>query len=251
MELAEKRDFIVRNLSDLAEALELPSLAGAAERLAQHDSDLRAEIEAAVAPVDFFATKSWPHILSIAGLYRSTLYGIALAAAPRLAIETGVLHGLSTVFLLQGLKDAGHGGQLVSIDDPSTFEEGPVNRDGYTDTLPPRLGPGWIVGGPLRELWSLRLGSSREQLPAAIGEGTPIDFFVHDSEHTYETMRFEFETAWEALSDGGVLLADNIEANTSFFDFCGRVGRIPHVLPPDPDHMRPGDAGIRVGLIRK
>lgn len=251
MKIDAKRDFIERHLCALADALELPGLTQATERLSSHDRDLRAAIEAAVKPVDFFQTKSWPHILVIAGLYRSVLYGIASAAAPKLAVETGVLHGLSTIFLLQGLHDAGDGGRLESIDYPSTFEKGPVNEDGYTDTLPPGLGPGWMVEGSLRDRWSLRLGPSRERLPELIAEGHSIDFFVHDSEHTYETMWFEFETAWDGLSEGGILLVDNVGSNTSFFDFCRRVTRIPYLLPPDPDHMQPGEAGIRVGIIRK
>ena len=64
-------------------------------------------------------------------------------------------------------------------------------------------------------------------------------------------MTFEFETAWPALRRGGVLVADNIDANTAFFDFSRVVQRVPFVMPRDPDQRVPGGPGIRFGLIRK
>jgi hypothetical protein len=57
-----------------------------------------------------------------------------------------------------------------------------------------------------------------------------IDFFMHDSEHSYECMSFEFRTAWEALRDGGVLVADDVNASAAWDEFVGRVGRTPDML---------------------
>ncbi len=140
---------------------------------------------------------------------------------------------------------------MISIDYPSTFEDGPVNLDGYTDTLPPGLGSGWIIDESFHDQWDLRLGSSLDLLDKAVGAPGRLDMFIHDSDHTYETMWFEFETAWPSLREGGILLADNVETNTSFFDFCRKVNRIPYILPADPDHLQPLESGIRVGLIIK
>jgi predicted O-methyltransferase YrrM len=45
-------------------------------------------------------------------------------------------------------------------------------------------------------------------------------------------MRFEFETAWAALRAGGVLAADDVNANMAFADFAARERREPIELGP-------------------
>lgn len=246
--LAEQTEFVERHLGSLGDWLGLGELASHARDLAAH-GDLKASLEAAVADVAFFRAKSWDGVLRL-GLYRATQYALVRALDARAAVETGVLHGLSSNFLLQGFADNG-AGKLISIDAPSTFDDGPANADGFNDTLPPGLGPGWVVAEPYRRFWDLRVGTSTELLAGVVAELGAIDLFVHDSEHTYETMTFEFEIAWPALRDGGVLVADNIDVNTAFFDFARAVGRMPYVMPVDPDHAAPGASGIRFGLLRK
>jgi len=54
-----------------------------------------------------------------------------------------------------------------------------------------------------------------------------LDVFLHDSEHSYENMLFEYETSWTHLRPGGVLLSHDISLNMSFFDFAKSVGRKP------------------------
>ena len=213
--------------------------------------NLQKSIESAVENVEFFKTKKWDGVLWIAGLYRVSLYLLVRSLNANKVVETGVLHGLSSVFLLQALKDNTATGKMISIDFPSTYEGGPSNRDGYQDTLPPSMPSGWIVGEEYQKFWELKLGDSRDLLEDAIGAEGSVDMFIHDSDHTYEVMWFEFNVAWRGLRSGGVLLADNIESNTAFFDFCLKVGRIPLILPADPEHLEAGDAGIRVGIIKK
>ena len=106
-----------------------------------------------------------------------------------------------------------------------------ANKDGYDDSLPPGKQPGWIVPKRLQKRWTLKLGSSHELLKKELETEPPLDMFIHDSEHSYDTMWFELNTAWNYLRDGGLLICDNIEANTSFFDFCRRIDKIPLVLP--------------------
>jgi len=152
---------------------------------------------------------------------------------------------------LQALIDNGATGHLVSIDAPSTHDGGPANDDGFTDTLPPGLASGWIVPASHRACWQLRIGRSTDLLAGILSTHGPLDLFIHDSEHTAPTMMFEFETAWPALRDGGILLADNIDTNTAFFDFARQVARQPHILPVDPAHDVPGASGIRCGILQK
>jgi hypothetical protein len=40
--------------------------------------------------------------------------------------------------------------------------------------------------------------------------------FLHDSLHTYRTMRWEFDVVWPRLREGGALLADDVQANRAF-----------------------------------
>ena len=248
----DQRAFIRRELVKLGSALGLNGLSDCIDEL-ERDPTLKNGIESRVANVDFFRTKHWDSTLRF-GLYRFTQFALTRTLRPAGIVETGVLHGLSTAFSLAALaRNAAENGngRMISIDYPSTFEAGPSNQDGFDDTLPPDIGPGWAIPDELTSRWSLRLGPSRDHLPSALSELGRIGIFIHDSEHTEETMRLEFELAWPALEDGGVLLADNIDVNTAFFDFARSQDRLVHVLPVDPDHHTPGGSGIRFGLIRK
>ena len=47
---------------------------------------------------------------------------------------------------------------------------------------------------------------------------------MHDSEHSEACMRFEFDAAWAALRDGGVLAADDVTVNDAFVELRLRAG---------------------------
>lgn len=254
IDLDAQRRFLHRETAKIGRCLGLGDLASFVAEL-DDDQAIKPALEDKVADVAFFRTKHWDSLLRL-GLYRVAQYAIGRALGARAVVETGVLHGLSTLFSLAALErnvdaDVDADGRIISIDLPSRFEDGPSNQDGFTDTLPPGLEPGWAIPDALRRRWNLRLGPSSEQLAPVLQELGGIDVFIHDSDHTYGTMTYEFETIWPALREGGVLIADNIDVNTSFFDFAGAVRRQPHVLPVDPDHVLPGGSGIRFGLLRK
>jgi len=254
IDLDAQRQFVHRETAKIGSGLGLGELASFVDEL-DRDEAIKPALEDKVAVVEFFRTKHWDSLLRL-GLYRVAQYAIGRALGAGAIVETGVLHGLSTIFSLAALErngDAdGHAdARMISIDHPSRFEDGPSNQDGFTDTLPPGLEPGWAIPDALRRRWTLRLGPSSDHLPSVAQELGDIDVFIHDSEHTYDTMTYEFETVWPALREGGVLIADNIDANTSFFDFAAAKGRQPRVLPVDPDHLSPGGSGVRFGLLRK
>ena len=246
-----KSSFITDNIKEFGRYFGLCKFEQNVSNLQNLDTLIRGEIENKIKTVDFFTTKKWDSVLNISGLYRTLLYALVATTKPRVIVETGVLHGLTSLFMLQAIKDNGFEGELISIDLPSTFEGGPANKDGYLDTLPPGKCPGWLIPERLEKNWILKIGASVDVLPLLFNAQREIELFVHDSEHTYETMSFEFHSAWEVLLTGGFLVADNIEANTSFFDFCRKVDRVPYVLPVDPDHLELREPGIRVGVIRK
>lgn len=193
------------------------------------DSSIIEDFEKAVASVPTWETKSFPSLWSFRS-FRVLLHGLVRDYRPKHVVETGILHGMTSAFILEAISLNGFG-QLTSIDLPSYADVAPSNQDGYNDTLPPGQTPGWIVPERLHDYWDLRLGSSRQLLPILFDELDSIDIFIHDSEHSYKTMWFELNAAWDKLRVGGLLVCDNIESNTSFFDFCRRVNRLPLVLP--------------------
>jgi hypothetical protein len=204
------------------------------------------EFEDSVKNVEHFKTKKFKNIYDFT-FYRLLMYVIVRLKKPRVFIETGVMHGLTSSFILEAL-NKNKEGVLISIDYPSYFHTGPSNKDGYLETLPPNKEPGWIVSDKKFSYWDLKIGKSSEILPSLNKLESSIDIFLHDSEHSYETMWMEMTYAWEHLNTNGILLVDNIDNNSSFYDFCKQVNRIPLLLssPNNDVHTQ-----IRFGLILK
>jgi predicted O-methyltransferase YrrM len=163
------------------------------------------------------------------------LYRLLRDLRPGIAVETGVCNGVSTAFLLLALEDNGEG-VLHSIDLPEVageeYEQGTFWDGKGGAVIPPGKEPGWMVPPELRERWQLVLGRSQDELPPLLERVGKIDFFMHDSEHSYECMSFEFRTAWDALREGGVLAADDVNVNAAWDEFARDVGREPEALGP-------------------
>jgi len=140
-----------------------------------------------------------------------TIYVITRALAPNTVVETGVASGASSFTILLAL-EKNKKGALHSIDLP--------NQDPLA-VLPEGKEPGWVIPEELRNRWTLTLGRTQERLRPLLCELKIIDIFLHDSEHTYETMTFEFSNIWPYLRDGGILLSDDIYSNNAFEDFIG------------------------------
>jgi len=163
------------------------------------------------------------------------LYAVLRKLRPAVAVETGVCNGVSSAFLLLAL-DANGSGELWSVDlpeiagedyEPGTFWDGKGGA-----VIPAGREPGWMIPERLRDGWHLVLGRSQDELPGLLERLGAIDFFMHDSEHSEACMRFEFESAWAALRDGGVLAADDVNANGAFADFAAARDREPIAIGP-------------------
>jgi hypothetical protein len=164
---------------------------------------------------------------------RIYVYAIMRTLKPRVAVETGVANGFSTAFTLLALEKNGDG-ELYSIDLPRTIGEEPEPGVFYEGTgragVPAEHEPGWLVPERLRVRWTLRLGRTQDELPPLLTELGTIDSFMHDSEHSYDCMRFEFTSAWPALRDGGVLISDDVNSTEAFPEFVHEHGRRPIAL---------------------
>jgi hypothetical protein len=158
------------------------------------------------------------------------LYAVLRTVRPEVVVETGVANGFSTAFSLLALQ-ANAAGHLHSIDlprevgreyEPGTFYEG-EGRAG----IPPGSEPGWLIPPPLKERWTLILGRSQEELPPLLERLGTVDTFMHDSEHSFDCMWFEFNAAWPALRPGGVLVSDDVNSTEAFGRFADQEGREP------------------------
>lgn len=156
------------------------------------------------------------------------LFALVREFRPRTLVETGVCNGVSTAVLLAALDRNGEG-CLYSLDLPehtdTTYPPGSFWEGKLGAVVPHGRPPGWLVPEPLRARWTLRLGRSQEVLPPLLEELGSIDFFLHDSEHSYECMSFEYHLAWRHLRPGGVLVSDDTTWNTAFADFSRAVER--------------------------
>lgn len=150
------------------------------------------------------------------------LYGLVREFKPRTLVETGVCNGVSTAVILAAL-EVNDGGVLYSIDLPeytdTGYQEGTFWKGKKGAVIPKGNRPGWLIPDKYREHWHLILGRSQEELPRLLNKLSEIDFFLHDSEHSYECMTFEYQQAWKYLKQGGLLVSDDISWNSSFNDF--------------------------------
>jgi predicted O-methyltransferase YrrM len=140
------------------------------------------------------------------------LYSVCRKVRPATVVETGVASGVSSSYILQSLED-NKLGALYSIDLP--LWEG---------------ASGWIIPDYLKHRWHLIVGQSSNKLLPLLEKVRTIEIFLHDSEHSYENMLWEYQTAWAHLKSGGVLLSHNIDANDAFSDFCRSVELRSHAL---------------------
>lgn len=158
----------------------------------------------------YFVEYEWP----------ISLYIIIRILKPELVVETGVFHGVSTAYILNALAK-NNKGKLISIDLPPKLGGYPTFNPFKKEKLilPKNEKSGWVIPSYLKKDWELKKGKSKNILPRLFKKLKP-DIFLHDSEHSYKNMFFEFKLAYESLNPGGLIFADNINWNDAFYDFA-------------------------------
>jgi hypothetical protein len=121
-------------------------------------------------------------------------------------VETGVAHGVTSRVILEALSRMAKG-HLWSIDQPHLFDP----------TL--RVQTGAAVPEALRSRWTYVEGSSRSRLPAVLRSVGHVDVFIHDSLHTARNTSYEMSRAFPVLTQGGVMIIDDISMHQGFRSF--------------------------------
>jgi len=136
---------------------------------------------------------------------RITLYVVVRLYKPVVAVETGCAAGASAIYILTAMEKNSRG-TLYSIDSAAD-----------------RSHLGCLVPEELRERLSLRYGNSLALIPEIAGEAGPIDFFLHDSLHTYAHMTAEYELFYRHMAkSGGVICSHDILMTNAWGHFIKR-----------------------------
>ncbi len=120
--------------------------------------------------------------------YQDKLATLIRIEKPKVVIETGLETGFGAEYILQALDENG-AGHLWSID--------PVQHAEYASNP---------IVHPRFTFIQKRSQDAIESLFIEIGD---FDFFIHDSDHSYECQTFEYEAAWNFVRPGGLIISDD------------------------------------------
>lgn len=125
------------------------------------------------------------------------------------------------------------GPDLQARSTKSGYDEDAEREGKKGAAVPDGREPGWVVPSALRRRWGLTIGRSQDVLSGVLKRIDGIDFFVHDGEHSYECMSFEYRSAHAALRPGGALASHDVLKNTAFDDFARHHSLTVHRLIPN------------------
>ena len=154
---------------------------------------------------------------------RAGWYAIVRSRKPAHIVETGVDKGLGTAVLAAAvLRNAaeGHPGRVTAVD--INPEAGYLVRTGAWSTVVDLV--------------------YADSLATIAALDRPVDLFLHDSDHSVEHERREFATVEAHLSDGALLLTDNVTKTDVLSRYAEATGRRFLAFTERPDgHWYPGD----------
>lgn len=183
-----------------------PELAREVEEYSRRlDREARATLEGA--DVDFDGAGAYP-----------LLHFLVRWTRPRVVVETGVAVGYTSRAVLDGLRRNG-GGKLYSSDFP------------YFRRRRPEEMIGLLVPRELREAWDLHLRGDRANLGRILERVDRVDLVHYDSDKSYQGRRMAVEMLRPHLSDGAILVMDDIADDAFFRDFVTRENLDYDVLP--------------------
>jgi predicted O-methyltransferase YrrM len=125
------------------------------------------------------------------------LQEVIRAVRPAVAVEVGLAFGISTLYILEALKETG-GDKLIGMD--------PAQHDNH-----------WRGGGMhnirqagYESLYEFHESASQQVLPKLAAEGQRIDFAFIDGWHTFDHTLIDFFYIDQILKVGGILVFDDV-----------------------------------------
>jgi predicted O-methyltransferase YrrM len=138
------------------------------------------------------------------------LYSLIRLQKPSVVVESGVANGESTFLLLSALR-ANKQGQLHSVE---------ISED-----------VGCLLSEEDKKNWHLHVtDGSKRAFTQIVSSLSPIDLFVHDSDHSYWWHYFELESVHRHLARTGIVASDDCDKSYAFLDFCEALGKKPLLL---------------------
>lgn len=134
------------------------------------------------------------------------IYALIRRLKPMNVVETGVGFGTSSSIILEALQQ-NQSGRLTSIDPDLTADTGILVQN--------------------KTYWHWQKDYSINALPEI---NDNIDIFIHDSDHSYKNMLFEFNCAFTKMKKG-IILSHDIGRNDAFFDFAKSKNLDFYLLP--------------------
>lgn len=141
-----------------------------------------------------------------AGLY---LYYLIRTKKPKIVLETGVANGFSSRMILSAM-NKNRKGKLVSVD---------INGN-----------VGQLLDKMDKSRWDLRVGDPANIFIKTVSTLKDVDIFIHDSDHSYKHMLFEFNSVYPKMSKDGFILSDDVDGNTAFVHFALSIDKKPILL---------------------
>ena len=177
-------------------------------------------------------------------IQRIMLYILVRMFRPSVCLETGVFYGGTTCFILEALQK-NQFGHLISIDYSANVavESTRHHLVGDSEFVPEGLDTGFLVHDSLKDRWHFIRGDSLKEIPK-IDER--IDFYNHDSEHSFTFIQAEMELVWSQLNPSALIVADDLDWSNGFFGFCVEKRLYPLVITDN------GKSGLRArtGIVR-
>lgn len=145
-------------------------------------------------------------------VWLALLYFLIRIKKPATVIETGCASGTTSSLMLYALEQNKFG-HLYSID--MRFPSDRLARN--------NLSSGFLIPDEIKSRWTLILRDAKIALPELLSQLGQVDFFYHDSDHTFVHQMWEYLSVWPYLSLGGILASDDISHNTALFDLGRQV----------------------------
>ena len=140
----------------------------------------------------------FPEIWNIELKLASYLYSYIMQEKPLIVVETGVANGFSTRVMMAALEQTG--GSLHSFD-----------VRGECRSVYRGIGK-WTFHHVPRKNQMNFLQKNTSNLV--------VNFWFHDSDHSYLWQKFEYELAISRLALNGLLISDDIDTSEAWIEFC-------------------------------